>query len=228
MKTILSKLTASALLFICLPAPVVLAGPIELRKSVIEPREMTPFRDQEVQVDLFGLGNFHKGANGDYVKDLVGFDAGFNRQMSGRPGWGGGLGVNYFFLRYFGVGIEQSLYGRNSQGPTPTADFWDFGYTRWATIGNLFLRYPIDSIRLAPYLMVGGGANYGSVPNLDLGPGVPNYRMAGQGFGHVGGGLEFRLFDNVGIFSDARYLFSSVDGLPYSQLMWRYGIRVAF
>jgi opacity protein-like surface antigen len=52
--------------------------------------------------------------------------------------------------------------------------------------------------------------------------------MAGQGFGHVGGGLEYRVTENIGVFSDLRYLFSNVSGLANNQMQWRYGLRVAF
>ena len=157
---------------------------------------------------MFGLGDFYRGAE----------------NLSGRPAWGGGLGVNYFFNRYVGIGLEQDLYGRNSKGNR--AQLNDYGYTRWATIGNLFLRYPICNWNLAPYLMVGGGANYGTSRVATAG-GTVN-RMAGQGFGHVGGGLEYRVTETIGLFSDARYLFSGVNNLPNNQLMWRYGLRFAF
>ena len=53
-------------------------------------------------------------------------------------------------------------------------------------------------------------------------------KLAGQGFGHVGGGLEYRITQNIGLFSDARYLYSGVTGLQNSNLMWRYGLRFAF
>ena len=107
----------------------------------------------------------------------------------------------------------------------------DFGYVRWATIGNLFLRYPIETWRIAPYAMLGGGAMYGNTPNNTVNAGrgrQANYRLSGQGFGHVGGGLEWRLIRNLGVFSDARYLFSGVEGLPDDQLLWRFGVRLAF
>jgi len=32
----------------------------------------------------------------------------------------------------------------------------------------------------------------------------------------------------MGIFSDLRYLFSRVEGLPEDQLLWRFGVRFAF
>jgi hypothetical protein len=184
-----------------------MAGTAVSSKQVVAYEEPCLFRDNELQLDLFGLGNFYQGAD----------------NMSGRPAWGGGVGLNYFFSRYFGIGIEQDVYGRNSRGNRAQGN--DFGYTRWATIGNLFVRYPICSWNLAPYLMVGGGANYGNVGGGYVAS--PN-RIAGQGFGHVGGGLEYRITETIGLFSDARYLFSGVDNLPNNQLMWRYGLRFAF
>jgi hypothetical protein len=221
------------------------------------------FRDNELQFDAFGLGTFYKGAEGNYESNLE--NATINaanatyglaipntpayesRQLSGRPGWGGGLGINYIFAKYFGIGIEQSVFGRNSGArpvdgngnPNQGYDPGDFGYTRWQTTASFILRYPICQWNIAPYILVGGGAQYGNVPNIDYGkavneafllnPGVNSkYRMSGQGFGHVGGGIEYRLTQNIGMFSDLRYLFSNVDGLANNQMQWRYGLRFAF
>jgi hypothetical protein len=64
---------------------------------------------------------------------------------------------------------------------------------------------------------------------INAGPGrQATYRLSGQGFGHVGGGLDYRLTKNAGVFSDLRYVFSGVDGLPDSQMLWRFGVRFAF
>ncbi|MEX1116954.1 MAG: outer membrane beta-barrel protein [Akkermansiaceae bacterium] len=189
-------------------ATSVMAGTLVASKEVVAIEDPCLFRDNELQLDAFGLGDFYRGST----------------NLSGRPAWGGGLGINYFFSRYVGVGLEQDLYGRNSKGNANQLN--DYGYTRWATIGNLFLRYPICSWNLAPYIMVGGGANYGT-SRINVG-GQNINRMSGQGFGHVGGGLEYRFTENIGVFSDARYLFSGVTGLPNNQLMWRYGLRFAF
>ena len=186
------------------------AGTATSSKEVVAVEPSCLFRDNEFQIDAFGLGDFYRG----------------NFDISGRPAWGGGLGLNYFFNRYVGLGLEQDLYGRDSGSRTQQNDF---GYTRWATIGNLFLRYPICSWNLAPYLLIGGGANYGNVGGGYVGaPGSRPNKLAGQGFGHVGGGLEYRFTENIGVFSDARYLYSGVNGLNNNQLMWRYGLRFAF
>ena len=200
------------------------AGTVTASKEVAPVEPPCLFRDNELQLDLFGLGDFYQGANGNFLGNIAGTGA-ETRQFSGRPGWGGGLGLNYFFSRFVGLGIEQSVFGRSPGGNVN--DYADYGYTRWQTAGNLILRYPICQWNLAPYLLVGGGAQYGNVPNINLGNGV-RYRMAGQGFGHVGGGLEYRVTETIGVFSDARYLFSGVDGLANNQLQWRYGLRFAF
>ena len=203
------------------------AGTVTASKEVAPVEAPCVFRDNEVQLDLFGLGDFYRGNNGNFIQNTFNGGLGGNtRQFSGRPGWGGGLGLNYIFARYFGVGIEQSLFGRNSNAVGNT-DIGNYGYTRWQTTGNFILRYPICQWNLAPYLLIGGGAQYGNVPNINLGNGI-RYRMAGQGFGHVGGGLEYRVTETIGLFSDARYLFSGVGGLPNNQLQWRYGLRFAF
>jgi len=149
-------------------------------KQTVAPTPECKFRDQELQVDAFAAGAFYN---------------------QGRPGWGGGLGVNYFFTKFIGLGVEQDVLGH--QGAPG----------EWITAGNLFLRYPICSLNLAPYALVGGGAAYGS-------------GRRGHGFGDVGGGLEYRVTDNVGLFSDARWVYSSEE--PKSGLLGRAGLRFAF
>jgi len=206
------------------------AGTAAVSKNVVAVEEPCLFRDNELQLDLFGLGDFYKGANGNFLGNYSTQTGvtGESRQLSGRPAWGGGVGLNYIFARYFGFGLEQSVFGRGPGGNIN--DYADYGYTRWQTAGSFILRYPICQWNLAPYLMLGGGAQYGNVPNINYGAQAPGvrYRMAGQGFGMVGGGLEYRVTENIGVFSDLRYLFSGVDGLANNQMQWRYGLRFAF
>jgi len=153
-------------------------------KETITPAPECKFRDQEIQIDAAAVGAFGNS----------------------RPGWGGGLGVNYFFTKYIGIGVEQDIVGREAFGGSS-------GGAKWITAGNFLLRYPICSWNLAPYAMVGGGAAYAS-------------EQAGYGFGHVGGGLEYRFTNNIGVFSDARYVYSSED--PKNALLGRAGLRFAF
>lgn len=165
-------------------ASTALAG-TDAKKTVIPVEEPCKFRDTEFQVDAFALGAFYE---------------------QGSPAWGGGLGLNYFFLRYVGIGVEQDVFGRSE-------DTYGGGGTRWSTLGNFFLRYPICSWNLAPYLMVGGGAVYGN-------------NSSGVGVGHVGGGLEYRVTDNVGLFVDSRWLYSGEE--PQNGCFSRAGLRFAF
>jgi hypothetical protein len=125
------------------------------------------------------------------------------------------------------VGLEQSTFGRN-QGSRVATDA-DYYYLRWQTSGYFLVRYPLEKLKLSPYAFVGGGAQYGIHPTVE--PGTPvgsPYKMRGLGFGQLGGGLEYRIAQGFGIFSDLRWLFSGVDGLPNNQMQWRYGIRLAF
>jgi hypothetical protein len=139
------------------------------------------FGNNEFQVDLFGTGGFYN---------------------QGEPSWGGGVGVNYFFFKYIGLGVEQSLAAREDN-------------TEWGTFGNLFLRYPICSWNLAPYAIAGLGAIYGSNNNAHLA-------------GTVGGGLEYRFTDNIGIFADARWLYNATNLNEGGAVLARTGIKFAF
>ena len=150
----------------------------KVSKNVIE--DSCKFRSNEIQIDAFGLGAFYN---------------------QGRPGWGGGLGVNYFFAKYFGLGVEQDLFGRNDNGSS--------SYTEWGTFGNAFLRYPICSLNIAPYVIVGGGVIYGKKT---------------VGGGTVGGGLEYRISDNIALFGDARWLYTEDN----NAVMARTGLKFAF
>jgi hypothetical protein len=63
--------------------------------------------------------------------------------------------------------------------------------------------------------MVGGGAFYGTARSV--------------GFGHIGGGLEYRVTDNIGIFSDVRWLYTGNGNNDHSgAVLGRAGVRVAF
>ena len=84
-----------------------------------------------------------------------------------KTGSGGGFGVNFFFLRYFGIGYEAAWYDNDGTAQhLPVA-------------GNFFLRYPICDWNLAPYVLVGGGGTWD---------------MNGTGYGNVGGWSGISLY----------------------------------
>ncbi len=94
---------------------------------------------------------------------------------------GAGLGVNYFFCRYVGIGAEG--YTENT-----AHNFVD------NASGNLIGRLPLGHSGLAPYIFGGAGHKFDPV-NIT--------------FGQAGGGLEYRFTPNIGLFVDARYVFAN-------------------
>jgi hypothetical protein len=155
------------------------AGTASYKKTVVPVEEPCLYRDNEFQIDAFGAGGFYRNGN---------------------PLWGGGLGLNYFFLRYIGLGYEQ-LVGGNNDG------------AEWGSFGNLFLRYPF-CWGLSPYAMVGIGKVYSE-------------NQRGLGGGTVGGGLEWRFTENIGLFGDARWFYSP-DLSNGGGVIARTGLRFAF
>lgn len=203
---------------------------------------LDPFAGDRVLVDLYGLGSFNRGAEGDFPGKVASsmVPPGFvppagalprsGLQFSGRPGWGGGLGATMLPSRHFGVALDQSVVAR-STGSSKAASA-DFGYLRHQTSASLVLRYPLPPLSVAPYALVGGGAQYGSSPRVFVRGRPPNegnsFTLAGQGFFQLGAGAEVRLLPSLGVFSDLRWLLSGVRGLPSDQMQLRYGLRAAF
>lgn len=137
------------------------------------------FRDMEFQIDTFYTGFI--GSSGSRF----------------RTGSGGGFGLNFFFARYFGIGYEAAWYDNGG-----TVEHMPLS-------GNFFLRYPICSWNIAPYVMVGGGAGWDGTT---------------VGFGNVGAGLEYRVTKNIGIFFDSRYFYGGSGNVANL----RSGLRFAF
>ena len=133
MKTTLTLLAAGAL------AGTAFAGTRAVESKTHVVAETECFRAGELQLDIFGQytdGNVHDHAGP--IRD---------------HGWGGGIGVNYFITRNFGVGVDAAWLSA-SQAPYS-------GTTGRTTIHNfsasLIYRFPIDRICTAPYVFVGGG-----------------------------------------------------------------------
>ncbi|MFI0347224.1 MAG: hypothetical protein ACH346_00420 [Chthoniobacterales bacterium] len=182
--------TLSLLAIVLATAATSFAGTaVSSKKVVVAPADDSRFRAKEWQVDAAVVG-----AGGTYNSN------------SGQ-GIGGGLGVNYFFSQYFGVGVDNSV-GGYEKVAGHGAEAVD------SLQADLIARYPISSWNLAPYAMIGGGANWGS---------------ATQGDGNVGAGLEYRFTPNFGIFGDCRWLYGgNTGGARLSMALPRVGVRFAF
>ncbi len=89
---------------------------------------------------------------------------------------GGGVGADYFFTRYLGIGADSYL------------EEWR---TPYRVNGSAIVRLPLQGnmAGLAPYGFGGGGREFKYVPQYSW---------------HAGGGVEFKFNRQWGIFGDAR------------------------
>jgi hypothetical protein len=112
--------------------------------------------------------------------------------------WGGGVGINYFFTRYLGVGGDIEIPDDNYGNFVNNMD------------GSLIARFPIGNSGLAPYVFGGGGRQTD-----------PTWQWTG----HAGVGLEYRFNPVTGVFADGRYMW--VDKTS-DEILFRAGVRFAF
>jgi hypothetical protein len=139
------------------------------------------FKDQELQLDIFGSWT----------------DSNHNNPH--RNGFGGGAAVNYFFMKYVGIGVD--------------SDTYDGGHRAVENFsGRVIARLPIESgsFCLAPYAFVGGGLLFDDVT---------------VGTWHAGGGLEWRATHKIGIFTEGRYTWGG-NNVDATQV--RAGVRIVF
>jgi len=165
--------------------------------------EPTPlcFAEREWQVDLFGVYAFTESDQERAIGDHA---------------WGGGLGVNYFFQRNIGIGIEGTILDpRRGRDAIGTAAL------------NVFVRFPNDAACIAPYLYggVGGIFNAERLNSSDI-PGRSGQSDETNLLGHLGAGIEYRFTPNLGIFVDGRYTF--VENAQNDFMAVRTGFRCTF
>jgi hypothetical protein len=94
--------------------------------------------------------------------------------------WGGGVGLNYFFIRELGIGADINI-------PANGGNFVD------SVSASLIARWPIEPSGFAPYIFGGGGR--GTDP-------------AWEWLAHAGVGVEYRWNPTTGIFVDGRYMWA--------------------
>lgn len=151
--------------------------------------DVPKYNAQELSLDLFGSYNNPEGKLTDLFKTNI------------RHGfWGGGAGLNYFFTRQLGLGVDFNMSSK------PEGSLVD------DVIGNLYLRFPIGNSGLAPYIYGGGGRGIYPVYQWYYGGGV---------------GLEYRFNPTMGIFTDGRFLWSEKE-TALNRLFLRAGVRLVF
>jgi hypothetical protein len=154
-------------------------------------REEDAFPSNQLNLDLFGTFSTH-----DFGPAAVHNGTG---NASTRDRWGAGVGLDYFFNRYMGIGADTYL-----------EDYrWPYRVN-----GSAILRLPLQAhaAGLAPYIFGGGGRQFKYFPEYTW---------------HGGGGFEFKFNRWTGLFADARYVFATKDDLPDS-ILARLGISVGF
>lgn len=128
--------------------------------TLVIPREAC-FGETELQLDLFWSSVNSDGPNGD--------------------GTGGGLGLTYFYHRYFGFGLD--AHATDSEADTV-----------WQGSAMFVARYPFDfgNLCLAPYFKTAVGVQSEDGTNAFLA---------------IGGGIEWRASSRVGVFAESTFGF---------------------
>lgn len=180
----------------------------EMAASSKEYKPVAPeqcFNDQEFQLDIFGA--YSDGNALDHAGPLQ------------DHGWGGGIGINYFFTRNIGIGVDGiALYGRENRQQDDNGKQLDSQkhHTAYSATSSIIFRFPIDEACLAPYVFLGGG-----------------YTTDGDEWAsaHAGLGIEMRVVpQRIGIFTDARFTYygDRYGNGDQNNVMARAGLRLVF
>jgi hypothetical protein len=129
----------------------------------------TDLHSNHVHADLY---NANEGSF-----DAFGFYGSKNKDGKA-DAWGMGVGVNYFFTKYFGTGADT---------------YMDAFHYPYLVNGQGIFRYPIPNTGIAPYAFGGGGRQW---------------QHSAQWLADAGVGIEYRIQPNVGAFFDAREVFA--------------------
>lgn len=128
------------------------------------------YREKETSLDIFTSGSI----NQETIDDIT--DIRYNDDVE----FGIGVGLNHFFTRRFGIGVE--AYSEDTE-----QHFID------KASANLFARFPIGDSGFAPYIYGGGGRQFDPIE---------------LSFAQLGAGVEYRFTPKVGLFLDGRYVLT--------------------
>ena len=177
--------------------------------AVPPPSGLSLYNAGEWQIDLFGA--------------YAWADSGSRRLLGEDDVFGGGLGINYFITRNFGIGAEGSLFDTE-------------GDILGTTNLNVILRFPIAETGLAPYLFGGAGVTF-NADDLDSDDfSDAEDRLEDNDdprdsddvifIAHAGAGIEYRFTPHFSVFGDARYTWAERDDSDFG--LARAGVRFAF
>ncbi len=188
--------------------PIVCAlGAIALASTSAIAGPVAPPPGQAVSHHQHGLG--HGALFRDQEFSLAGFALLTASDLSALDSsWGGGVELSYFFDRHVGLAVEGWLLDSSDAVATGPVDL---SATLGAINASLVVRMPVEEARLAPYVFGGGGWLFNGSDSFQL---------------HVGGGLEYRLTENFGVFGDGRFVW--LDEFSDNYGLFRAGFRVTF
>jgi len=202
----MKKILLSIALAVGVAAPVAAGdakAPVSKNPTCTIPAPASLYNAKEFQFDIYGTHSF---------ADPLGPDD-----------WGGGLGANFFFSRYFGIGAEGQFYD------TP-------GDIAGTAAINAIFRYPIGETGLAPYAYAGGGIIYNAedIDYDDFSDAFDRFfdgddARAGDDVLieiHAGAGIEYRCTSHMGVFVDGRYTWTDLDDFDFATV--RAGVRFVF
>lgn len=180
-------------------ASTAIAGQQMTSKETKAPVPTDCFAAHELQLDIFGQYSVGEGPT----------QAGTFRDHA----FGGGIGVNYFFTRNFGLGVDaawlsakEAPYTSKKSESTVIHNF----------SASFIYRFPIDSICMAPYVFAGGGFAVDGAQWATV---------------HAGAGIEYRVIpQKLGLFADTRwtYLGDRYGHDDLNNVSARVGVRVVF
>ncbi|MGI8820835.1 MAG: outer membrane beta-barrel protein [Chthoniobacterales bacterium] len=177
----------------------------------------TWYADNEFNVSVWGT---YAPTTNNYRSDrYLGVDHAF----------GGGIDANYFFRRYFGLGVSGfGLALDNNNFDRRLVTRVDDNNFAGGVVGKLILRYPIPCSRFAPYGFVGGGGIWGGGDNRFVSASLRSFRddNGGRLMAQYGAGFEVRFTPHIGMLNDV--VFNQVDGGNNDFLMVRSGLNFAF
>src|SRR5438046_6438333 len=134
-------------------------------KQVAPPACPEWYADREINVSLWGT----------YI--FTGTEWANDRYIGADHTWGGGGDIKYFFMRYFGVGIEGWAASARQARESTFVDFSDGIFesnigratnTIGAVLGTLTLRYPFFCTLLSHLFLEVGGAFFVGVKRLKM------------------------------------------------------------
>jgi hypothetical protein len=143
------------------------------------------FPNNQLTLDVFGV----------YHQAFSTFGAQFDKNWN-HGVWGGGLGINYYFNKYIGVGVD--TYADTAHSTRVDND----------ASANLYLRLPIGETGLAPYIFGGLGGVFNPVTELTEDAGI---------------GLAYRLNSHWGLFADSRYIYDHTHNSNLTRAGLSYG-----